>query len=289
MLLVVASQGLSQATQPAVRQPVRVPEDVVLEANIQYGEYPDTVLDIMHPKAASAKKRPGVVVFHGGGWIQSNKESTMSALCLPYLSQGFVVCNVEYRVAKLGQSPAPAPAAVVDAILATKWFVDRADKYNMDVNRLVITGASAGGHLALMVGMATPEANLGPLVKVAAIVNCYGPTDVNDLVTRFGNPNQPHWSEQWLPPQEGREELGKRLSPMTYIRPGLPPILTVHGERDNAVPVPQAVKLNWELKNAGVDSELILIPNAGHGPGPGQWPVTNRLVFDFLKKRGVME
>lgn len=287
--LILAANCFGQATQPAVRQPVRVPDDVTLEANIQYGEYADTVLDIMYPKAPSATKRPGVVVFHGGGWIQSNKESTMNALCLPYLAQGFVVCNVEYRVARTGQSPAPAPAAVVDALAATKWFADRAEKYNMDVNRLVITGASAGGHLALMVGMATPEANVGPVVKAAAIVNCYGITDVNDIVTRFANPNAPHWSEQWLHPQDGREALGKRLSPMTYIRSNLPPVLTVHGERDNSVPVAQAIKLNWELKQAGVDAEIIVIPNAGHGPGAGQWPPTNKLIFEFLKKRGIIQ
>ena len=56
---------------------------------------------------------------------------------------------------------------------------------------------------------------------------------------------------------------------MTYVRKNLPPILTVQGERDTTVPVPQNVKLMWALKQAGVDSEMILIPNAGHGPNPG--------------------
>ena len=51
----------------------------------------------MYPKEPSKEKRPCVVVFHGGGGVHSDKESTMSALCLPYLSQGFVVCNIEYR------------------------------------------------------------------------------------------------------------------------------------------------------------------------------------------------
>jgi acetyl esterase/lipase len=269
---------------PVVRAPVQVRDDVALEANIQYSDYPDTVLDVIYSKAPSATKRPGVVVFHGGGWIQSNKESTMSAICLPYLSQGFVVCNVEYRLAKLGRSPAPAPAAVVDSLLAAKWFVDHADKYNMDTDRLVITGASAGGHLALMVGMATPAAKLGPVVKVAAIVNCYGPTDVNDLIVR-----KTSWAVQWLPDQPGRDELGTRLSPMTYVRKDLPPILTVQGEKDTTVPVAQNVKLMWALKQAGVDSEMILIPNAGHGPNAGGWPDVNKLIFEFLSKRGIIK
>jgi acetyl esterase/lipase len=283
ILLVASIQA--QTTQPlGPRVPVNVPDTVTLEANIAYDQYADTVLDVMYPKAASSTKRPGVVVFHGGGWVHSNKESTMSALCLPYLEQGFVVCNIEYRQGNnWGRSPANAPAAVVDCLNATKWFVDHAEKYNMDTDRLVSTGASAGGHLALMMGMVTADAGLGPVVKVAAIVNCYGPTDVNDLLER-----KTSFAVQWLPEQPGREELGKKLSPMTYVRKDLPPILTVQGANDNTVPVVQNVRLNWALKNAGADSELILIPGAGHGPNPGGWPDVNRKVFDFLRKKKVL-
>ena len=79
----------------------------------------------MYPKAVSDEKRPGVIVFHGGGWVQSTKETTMNALCLPFLAQGFVVCNVEYRVARLGASPAEAPAASkYDAALAQRLGAD---------------------------------------------------------------------------------------------------------------------------------------------------------------------
>jgi acetyl esterase/lipase len=279
---------LVQTTAPVEqrpRTPVTVPDTVALEANIPYDQYADTVLDVMYPKEPSKEKRPCVVVFHGGGWVHSDKESTMSAICLPYLRQGFVVCNIEYRCGNnWGRSPANAPAAVVDCLNATKWFVDHADKYNLDLNRLVSTGASAGGHLALMVGMVTPEAKLGPVVKVAAIVNCYGPTDVNDLIAR-----KISFAVQWLPEQEGREELGKRLSPMTYIRKDLPPILTVQGENDTTVPVTQNVKLTWALKEAGVDAELILLPGAPHGPGSIGWGPANQHIFDFLRKRGIIK
>lgn len=286
-LSILTAPAFAQTTQPALppRVPVRVPDTAVLEANIQYDQYADTVLDVMYPKAPSAKKRPGVVVFHGGGWVHSDKESAMSAICLPYLAQGFVVCNIEYRQGNnWGRSPANAPAAVIDVLNATKWFVDHADKYNMDVNKLVSTGASAGGHLALMIGMVTPEANLGPVVKVAAIVNCYGPTDVNDLITR-----KTSFAVQWLPEQDGREALATRLSPMTYIRKVLPPILTVSGSNDNTVPVIQNIRLTWELKKAGVDTELILLPGEGHGPGRTGWGPTNQQIFDFLRKRGIID
>jgi dipeptidyl aminopeptidase/acylaminoacyl peptidase len=135
-----------------------------------------------------------------------------------------------------------------------------------------------------MMGMVTPEAGLGPVVKVAAIVNCYGPTDVNALIaSKTGS------AATWLPEQEGREELARRLSPMTYVRKNLPPILTVQGENDKSVPVTQNVKLTWALKMAGADADMILIPGAGHGPNPGGWPDVNRQIFDFLRKKNVLK
>jgi acetyl esterase/lipase len=293
MSCMAAAQSTTQPAKNPTTRPfpvVRVGPNINLESNIGYGEFADQRLDVMWPKDSTSEKRPGVVVFHGGGWIQSNKESTMNALCNPYLAQGFVVCNVEYRCANTGLSPAKAPAAVEDSLLAAKWFVDHADRYNMDVNRLVITGASAGGHLALMVGMTTPEAELGPVVKVAAIVNGYGPTDVQDMIDRQtrANTTPPGFAVQWLPEQEGRAELAKRLSPMTYVRKDLPPILTVQGSRDNTVPVVQNQRLTEALKAAGADAELILIEGAGHG-FTNQWADVNRQIFEFLRKRNVLK
>src|SRR5215475_9413199 len=116
--------------------PVTVPDSIALEANIAYDKYPDTRLDILYPKAPSPGLRPGVIMFHGGGWVRSSKETMMTAFCLPFLEQGFVVANVEYRVA----AAAPAPAAVDDALTAAKWFFDRAERYHVDRQRIVVTG-----------------------------------------------------------------------------------------------------------------------------------------------------
>src|SRR5437879_953184 len=121
----------------------------VVEANIAYDKFPDTRLDILYPREAAPGLRPGVIMFHGGGWIRSTKETMMTAFCKPFLEQGFVVANVEYRVA----TAAVAPAAVDDALKAAQWFYDHAAQYHVDTRRVVVTGASAGGHLALMVGM----------------------------------------------------------------------------------------------------------------------------------------
>src|ERR1035437_21341 len=303
--------------------PVTVPDSMALEANIPYDAFPDTRLDILYPKAPSTQKRPGVIMFHGGGWIRSTKETMMQSFCLPYLERGFVVANVEYRVA----GAAPAPAAVNDALHAAKWFFDRAAKYHVDPARIAVTGASAGGHLALMVGMTpasaglgpplplaallhrycrpdvgapgppagghlalmvgmTPaSAGLGPAIPIAAIVNGYGVTDVADLLD---GPHRQSFAVEWLPEQPGRSDLARRLSPLTYVRKGLPPTLTVQGENDRTVPYEQGARLTAALKQAGVDAEIMTVPGAGHGFSKEQWPAVHARIFDFLAQRGIL-
>ena len=261
--------------------PVSVPDSVTLEANLAYDRFPDTRLDILYPKAPATGKRPGVIMFHGGGWIRSTKETMMTAFCLPFLERGFVVANVEYRVA----TAARAPAAVNDALTAAKWFFDRAAKYNVDPARIVVTGASAGGHLALMVGMTPASAGLGPAIPIAAIVNGYGVTDVADLLD---GPHRQSFAVQWLPEQDGRLDLARRLSPLTYVRPGLPPTLTVQGENDRTVPHEQGVRLTAALKQAGVDAEMMTVAGAGHGFSKEQWPAVHARIFDFLARRGII-
>jgi acetyl esterase/lipase len=283
--VVVALLGVNcfaQSTNSAsATNEFKVPDWVAIERNVHYDHYDQTVLDVMWPKAEVKGKRPGAIMFHGGGWIRSTKETMMGSFCLPHLQHGFVVCNVEYRLAPV----ATAPAAVNDALAAAKWFFDHADRYHVDTNRIIVTGASAGGHLALMVGMTPDSAKLGPTVKVAAIVNGYGITDVADVL---GGPHRQSWAPQWLPEQDGRAELAKKLSPLTYVRKELPPILTVQGANDHTVPTDQGVRLTKALKDAGVDAEMITVPNAGHGFNREQWPGVHEQIFEFLKKRGIL-
>ena len=261
--------------------PVAVPDGIALEANIAYDRFPDTRLDVMYSKTQSKEKRPGVIMFHGGGWIRSTKETMMTSFCLPYLERGFVVANVEYRVA----GAALAPAAVNDALKAAKWFFDRADQYNVDRARMVVTGASAGGHLALMVGMTPTSAGLGPAIPIAAIINGYGVTDVADLLE---GPHRQGFAVEWLPEQSGRSDMARRLSPLTYVRRGIPPTLTVQGENDHTVPHEQGVRLTAALQQAGVDAEMMTVPGAGHGFSKEQWPAVHARIFDFLAKRGIL-
>jgi len=254
--------------------------DYQIEANVRYSLHPETVLDIVQARAPALKNRPGVIVIHGGGWIQGNKERMLERFCLPFVEHGFVVANVEYRLAQ----SATAPAAVSDVLQAAKWFRDRAADYKVDPNQIIVTGSSAGGHLAMMVGMAPESAGLGPSIKIAAIVNFYGISDVSD---QLEGPHLQTYAVTWVPEQPDRMELAKKLSPITYVRKGLPPMLSIHGDADPLVPYEQSVRLTKELKTAGDQAELITVPGGKHGFPPEEMSKLWPQIFKWLKKHKI--
>ena len=255
--------------------------DYQKEANIRYDKYPETVLDILQPSSPALGNRPGVIVIHGGGWVQGDKEMMLDQYCLPLVRHGLVVANVEYRLAKT----APAPAAVSDVLQAAQWFHDHAAKYNVDPKRILVAGGSAGGHLALMVAMTPASADLGPSVKIAGVIDFFGIADVADQLEGL---NARDYAVQWIPErQPGRMELARRISPMTYVRKGLPPILALHGDADPVVPYEQSVNLVKAIKSAGGEAELITVPGGKHGFTPLQMDELWPQIFKWLKKHKI--
>jgi acetyl esterase/lipase len=207
--------------------------DYQIQANIRYDHYPETVLDILQPSAPSLADRPGVIVIHGGGWVQGNKELMLEEYCLPFVRRGMVVANVEYRLA----SSAPAPAAVNDVLKAAQWFQDHAARYKVDRNRILATGSSAGGHLALMTAMAPASADLGPSIKIAAVIDFFGIADVAD---QLAGPNRQSYAVAWIPDQPDRMELARRLSPITMCAKDCRPFSSCTATRTQPCPTNRA-------------------------------------------------
>ena len=246
-----------------------------VETNIVYkvASGHEAKLDVYRP-AHAAGTTPVLMMIHGGGWLFGTKEDSVLYL-LPFLQMGFSVVNVEYRMGSVSL----APAAVEDCLCALHWIGRNAKKYEFDLGKVVVTGGSAGGHLALTTAMIPPSAGFenecayeddqgwtGTFVdsrpKVAAVVNWFGITDVTDMLQ---GPNMRGYAVSWLGGSPNREDLARRVSPLSYVRTGLPPILTIHGDADKLVPHTQAVRLHEALTKAGVRNQLLTLPGAGHG------------------------
>ena len=219
-------------------------------------------VDLYLPRDA-AGPTPVLMYIHGGGWVGGSKEGNVLRL-LPWLEKGWAVVNVQYRLGRISR----APAAVEDCLCALHWVKSNAEQYGFDASRIVVTGNSAGGHLALTTGMVPGSAGLDLECQpkddlgVAAIINWYGITDVGDLLQ---GENEKSYAVRWTGSLPDRLDVARRVSPLSYVRDGLPPVLTIHGDADPVVPYRHAIRLHEELSTAGVDNQLHTVPGGGHG------------------------
>jgi acetyl esterase/lipase len=116
-------------------------------------------------------------------------------------------------------------------------------------------------------------------------VNWFGISDVADLVD---DPNMRTWAEQWIGSQPDRKKVATRVSPLTYVRHGLPPIITIHGDQDPLVPYSQAVRLHTALTRYSVPNKLVTVPDGHHGYfGSYQTRLAFAEIFAFLKDNGL--
>lgn len=240
-------------------------------ANLVYaraGEH-ELRLDIYMPPAAVHP--PLVVWIHGGGWRSGSKESMPGAFLL---SRGYAVASISYRLSSMAQFP----AQIEDCKAAIRWLRAHASQYGYDATRIGVWGASAGGHLAALLGTSADIKNLETQhgykdhsSRVQAVVDYYGPTDFTQM-SKFPtkmNHDAPDSPEALLiggPVQQNKDKAA-RANPITYVTPDDAPFLIVHGNQDPLVPLNQSELLEAALKKAGVPVQLVVIPGGGHG-GP---------------------
>ena len=261
----------------------RVLPNIVYETTNGY----ENRLDLYIPKGDGPF--PTVVYTHGGGWTGGTKESTVLQL-MPYLDRGLAVVNVEYRLARNSL----APAAIADCRCALRWVYANAKQYGFDTSKIITTGGSAGGHLSLTTGTMPNSAGFDyecsagnpSRLNVAAVVNWYGITDVEDLLS---GPNEKSYAVRWLGSLPNAQEVARRASPIHYVRKGLPPIITIHGDADPTVPYQHAVNYHKALDKAGVPNQLITVPGGKHGGFTAdEYRKIYPQIFAFLEKHGVL-
>jgi acetyl esterase/lipase len=257
--------ALASAQAPdALTSAIEISREYQITPNITYltANNFEAKLDVYRRRGVTTPNQT-LIYIHGGGWTGGAKEQN-SLTFLPFLQMGWNVVNVEYRLARISQ----APAAVEDCLCALRWVIRNAKQHNIDTSRLVVTGNSAGGHLALTTAMLPASAGLDRQcpgteeLKVAAVINWYGITDVVDLLA---GPNMKVYAVTWLGALTNREEIAKRVSPLTYVRSGLPPIITIHGDADPTVPYTHGVRLRDALEKARVPNRLVTVPGGLHG------------------------
>lgn len=232
---------------------------------------------------------PVLVYVHGGGWNHGEKPKTAKPF-ETWMDAGFSVVSVEYRLV----DEAPAPAALQDVRCALSWVQANAAAYHFDLSRVVLYGASAGAHLALLAAVLPakndfdlPSCNSQP--KIAAVLDFFGPYHLESNVEgAYGGTSTKRWmGENPIPNLRGKEKL---MSPATYVRAGLPPIFIVHGDADPTVPYRNSVMLHQDLDRLSVPNEFHTVPGGLHGRFGDETEKRIELQsLQFLQAQGVLK
>lgn len=221
-------------------------------------------LDIYFPRAAPPPGGyPLVIWLHGGGWILGSKRQDVFVRHFP--QYGYAVASIEYRLA----GGAKFPAQIADARTATWWLWKNARALEINPDRLIVAGQSAGGHLALLLAYTQGENRKGwgpavPPGALKAVAVMYPPTDLIRLVPPGARDNPLHPVGILLGGKmRERMAMARAASPINHVKGGNPPTLLLHGASDSIVPPEQSEILARRLKAAGVPTQLRLT-DGGH-------------------------
>ena len=238
-----------------------------IEKDITYATEGDRELklDFISP---GGQMRPLLICIHGGGWRGGNKRDYHDVM-KTVAEQGIAAATVEYRLT----GEATWPAQIEDVSAAHKYLVDYADKYGIDPERIAVTGGSAGGHLALMLGLGPKED--AEALRVRGIVNLFGPSELRDI-EKIEHVRE--LVEDLVGGKlEEKPEALSSASPVTIADRTDPPVLTIHGTDDKIVPYEQATILQSALNKAQVPNRLFTMEGTGHGLGDYGGQVVSQL------------
>ena len=185
------------------------------------------------------------------------------------------------------------PAQVNDCLRAVQFVRQNAEKWNIDPKRLGVTGGSAGGHLSAYVALhddAVKADSDDPVERqssrVACAVSFAGPTDWSLLSSiEHGHPayRQLLGYAPGTPAAELDASLVKDVSPISFVSKDDPPIMMVHGDNDDIVPLKHASNLHEKLRAARIETELVVIKGGNHGVS-GAGGQTAKRPTDFVRK-----
>ena len=247
----------------------RLPANVQVVRDLEYARIggQSLKLDIYSPQHP-AGKLPVVVWIHGGAWNSGDKNFCPIGFMA---AQNLAIVSMDYRLTEA----APFPAQLYDCKSVIRWLRANADQYNLDADHIGIFGASAGGHLALLLATtmnrASLEGDVGGNLNYSSRVQCvcafYPPTDLNRLVADPQSRLDPDGDVAKLigGAVASHEDRADFASPLTYVSQNCAPVFLMHGGADRLVPPDQSKIFYDALRKAGVEVHLEIIPGQGHG------------------------
>jgi acetyl esterase/lipase len=264
--------------------------EVIFEEGIEYSNPDDQHLKLNLARPSDVKegqRLPAILCIHGGGFRAGDRKG-WDGFCKKMADRGYVAVTVTYRLAPKYQFP----AAIYDVKAAVQWLRTNADKYHIDPDRIGAVGDSAGGHLALFLGVTGGVAQFEPPVvppaaapssRVQCVVSFYGPSDFTQSYGKSVDAAEvlPLWLGGDLSKERRRHILA---SPLYWITPEAPPTLLLHGTNDKYVAHEQAEWMHDRLKAAEVEVELITLEGAGHGFKGADNDRANAAAVEFFDK-----
>jgi acetyl esterase/lipase len=293
LFFINATSFLNSSTQILNKEDIIVHEDVVYSV----ADGHELKLDIAVPKYLKAPA-PAIVDIPGGAWRVANK-SVEDAMF--YAKYGFIGVSIMHRTSDI----AVFPAAVHDCKAAIRWIRAHAKEFQIDPEKVGVTGFSSGGHLALLLGTSGEDVFLEGegaypdySSSVQAVVDHFGPTDFlkmneSDLSDRIDHFAEDSPESLFLGgPLREKADLARLANPINYIDPKDPPVFIGHGEMDGMVIINQSELLYEALKKAGVPTEFVRVKNADHMYRPYKWDAEvsptieemNRLSIEWFQK-----
>ncbi len=237
------------------------------KTDLSYGASDAQKLDLYLPRLRKAKCRAAVIYIHGGAWSGGDKAGYDTA-CKKKAKDGYAAATINYRM--IGEG-ATWQDMLDDITAAMELVKEKAAEQGIKLEKVALTGDSAGGHLSMLYcfknGAVSP-------IPIAFCASRCGPSDLADsrFLDDFLDPEsvlpivagligKPFTMDSF---GEAAEDL-KAASPVTYITPDAPPTIIAHGVKDDVVPYSQGTGVYDDLLAAGVECELVTYPNSGHG------------------------
>lgn len=268
--------------------PSRAEVETIVTPNVEFARVDDKplFLDLHMPKGVA--NPPLVVFMHGGSWRAGQRTNPAMKWIV---SKGFALASIDYRLSQ----QAVFPAQIFDCKGAVRWLRANASKYGYDARRIAISGASAGGHLAVLLGTSGDEKELEGEVgghpeassRVQAIVDFYGPTD---FILRAKE--QPEFTDKPTGQVfqllghgvKEREDRAKLASGAWHVTADDPPLLAIHGTKDARVRPNQTQRIHDAYQALGLESSVHLVEGAGHGGKGFDTAEVQAVVTAFLEK-----